>query len=655
MNLIIAHSSQIAFAISRALNCTDRTDWGAYTNDTGTIVITSVDPNLVGPAPYGFYANGGGFIKTLPFIPETYLCGIRAENRDGKFKVSEEDMGVLRNLRSLMMDAAEVIFASNEGCMAQAMFAILCQNMKTGRRTSRMWLTTLSNRAISYAYRNREHGRNLTRIARAGLVHLGMDFLFGTNVEQAFAQMYGRQSFPMERMDIAALWLLCNSYDNISKKRPKKTGYTVSVTGKWNGSDVQMSPVEVWSKELQAKLVYADLRNMAGKTVSAEVIEVNPKVEWRFDLLDMVSLQEAALDELGFLPQRTMAVADALFEKGLISSPRTSVSGLPVHMKRHIERRFPETKGYEFSPEEQIPYCHGILTTERTPLFLSEDEQRLYDLIKSRMEMAFDSTKCTEVGITANIGGIEFYGTTELPADAECVPGSIEFEISGASVYSFSDYQPEKLTACNFLHDLNGLVNAGGDTPLLLPVSGHRDCGATLQRLIDNGFVKYLLGDIEPTEKARVLMSHTAHLELSDIGKFIGQIDEVDALAENRRPTKPVIKAYEEWIHPLILSLLTNKNSFSNKVSSYTCPKCGNHGLTVFPATVACECCGFSIPRHYRGHDLTEKDIEQLVLYKYTSPIYDFIDRKGRKFSESLVIDSRFGVTFAAKAAKIYS
>lgn len=72
------------------------------------------------------------------------------------------------------------------------------------------------------------------------------------------------------------------------------------------------------------------------------------------------------------------------------------------------------------------------------------------------------------------------------------------------------------------------------------------------------------------------------------------------------------------------------------------------------PATIACECCGFSIPRHFHGHDLTDKDIEQLVRYKYTSPIYGFIDRKGRKFCESLVIDNRFGVTFSAKAAKIY-
>lgn len=655
MNLVIANSPEIAFAISRALNCTDHTECGAYTNDTGTIVKTSVDSGLVGPAPYRFYTNGSDFIKTLPFIPEKYLYGIRGNDGDGNFKVNDEDKVSIRTLRALVADAAEVIFASNEGCMAQAMFAILCSATRTGCRTSRMWLTTLSHRAISYAYRNREHGRHITRIARAGFVHHGMDLLFSANIEQAFAQMYGKQSFPMERMDIAALWLLCNSYDNIRVKRPKKIKHTVSVTGKWSGNDVQMSPTEVWDNEFHAKQVYAGLGNMSGKTITVEVVEVNPKVEWRFDLLDMATLQEVALDELGFLPQRTMAAADGLFEKGLISSPRTSATGLPSHLKRHIERRFPEAKGYHFSPVEQIPYCHGIITTERAPLFLSEDEQRLYDLIICRMEMAFDSAKCTEVGIAANINGIDFYGTTELPADAACVPGSIEVKIIGTSISSFSDYQPEQLRACDFLHDLNSLVNIGGDTPLLLPVSGYRDCGATLQRLIDNGFVKYLLGDIEPTEKARVLMSHTAHLELSDIGTFIGQIDEVDALAENRKPTKPVMKAYEGWIHPLILSLLTNKKSFSNKVSSYTCPKCGNHGLTIFPTTVACECCGFSIPRHYRGHDLTEKDIEQLVFYKYTSPIYDFIDRKGRKFSESLVIDSRFGVTFAAKAAKIYS
>lgn len=69
MNLVIAHSAQIAFAVSRALNCTDRTENGDYTNDTGSIVITSVESSLVEPAPFQYYAGGSDFIKTLPLSP----------------------------------------------------------------------------------------------------------------------------------------------------------------------------------------------------------------------------------------------------------------------------------------------------------------------------------------------------------------------------------------------------------------------------------------------------------------------------------------------------------------------------------------------------------------------------------------------------------
>ncbi|ROS88779.1 hypothetical protein EEL39_06570 [Muribaculaceae bacterium Isolate-080 (Janvier)] len=654
MNLVIAHSAQIAFAVSRALNCTDRTENGDYTNDTGSIVITSVALDFISPAPIQTYANGSDFIKTLPFIPKGYMYDFRRRKEDGKYRMIPEDKKTLEKIRTLVDKSAEVILASNLGSEAQALFGMLCMAAKAGRRTSRMWLTTLSNRAITYAYRNRESGRNITRIARSGFVHHGMNFLFRANVEQAFAQMYGKQSFPMERMDIAALWLLCNSYDNMKVKFPKKTRYSVGISGKWDGKDAQLAPTEIWVKESDAQRVYEKFMKMNGKTVTAEVVEVNPKVEWRHELLNMATLQEFAIEELGFLPARTMAAADLLFEKGLISSPRTSVSSLPHHLKRHIERRFPEAKAFPFRPEEQIPYCHGIITTERTPLFLSDDEQRVYELISTHTEMAFDSARCIEVGIAANIEGIDIFGTAELPDNAECVPGSVEFTVSGVSIFSFSDHSPETLTAAAFLHDLNELVNTGCDTPSLLPMGSYRDCGACLQRLIDNGFVKYLLGDIEPTEKARVLLSHAGHLELADIGKFISQIDEVDALAENRKPTKPVMREYENWIHPLILSLITDKKSFACKISGYTCPKCGNHGLTAFPATIACECCGFSIPRHFHGHDLTDKDIEQLVRYKYTSPIYGFTNAKGRKFCESLVIDNRFGVTFSAKAAKIY-
>ncbi len=232
MNLVIAHSAQIAFAVSRALNCTDRTENGDYTNDTGSIVITSVAPDFISPAPIQAYANGSDFIKTLPFIPKGYIYDFRRRKEDGKYRMIPEDKETLEKIRTLVDEAAEVILASNLGSESQALFGMLCMAAKVGRRTSRMWLTTLSNRAITYAYRNRESGRNIARIARSGFVHHGMNFLFSANVEQAFAQMYGKQSFPMERMDIAALWLLCNRYDNMKVKLPKKTRYGVGISGK---------------------------------------------------------------------------------------------------------------------------------------------------------------------------------------------------------------------------------------------------------------------------------------------------------------------------------------------------------------------------------------------------------------------------------------
>lgn len=57
----------VAFSVSRTLNCTDRTSDGAFTNDTGSIVITAVDPELIAPLPLQSYTDGSDFVKTLPF------------------------------------------------------------------------------------------------------------------------------------------------------------------------------------------------------------------------------------------------------------------------------------------------------------------------------------------------------------------------------------------------------------------------------------------------------------------------------------------------------------------------------------------------------------------------------------------------------------
>lgn len=656
MNLIISNSSSIAFAVSRALNCTDRTPAGDYTNDTGTLVITSVDADLVAPMPMQAYSGGSDFIGALPFIPDNYMFGIRTSFEEGKAKVSPADKAEAERVYALIGEASEVVFASNGGAYEQARFSILCRAAKAGQRISRMWLTTISNKAIVSAYRHREASLHLTRIARSGLVHLGMDFLFRTNVEQSLAQAYGKSTFALDRMDVAALWLLCNSYDQHRVTPAPKHTFSFQITGEWEGKTVEFAPAGLWHNAENADRMFEHLKESIGRYDTAEVVNLEMCSNAIPKLFTMASLQIAALDTFGFMPERTMAAADLLFEKGLISSPRTSVSDLPKHISRHLERRLPEAKGISYLPDEEIPYCHGIITTERSPLFLSDDEQRIYKLINDRMKSAsVEPETWTEVGLSANIQGVDVYGTMKVPAGFIPENNHLSILVTAVSQATFTAQKPEPLTASEFLSDLYSIMESGKEVPQILPMSMCHDCGASFDRLVKEGFVKVLLGEIKPTEKTRVMMAHTEPLDLSDIGAYIGQLNEVDALADTRKPTKPVMDAYEDWLAPQILSLVTDPKMFSRKMSELVCPRCGNHGLGDYPSTVACDCCGFHIPKRYNGYTLTERDIEQLVKFRYTSPIYGFINRKGRKFTQSLVLDTTHGVRFAPRTARIYS
>lgn len=258
----------------------------------------------------------------------------------------------------------------------------------------------------------------------------------------------------------------------------------------------------------------------------------------------------------------------------------------------------------------------------------------------------------TEVVLEVKAGYLTLFGALEMPYGYRPEDDVIFIKPTGASILGFSKKKPGPLTASEFLDDIYQVM--GIDEPgRKLPLDGIHDMGAALQRLIDNGFIKTLFGEIEITEKGRLLIKHTEKLELSDLGVLMSQIQEVDALADSREGTKGTMEAYEDWIYNQIRPLVANTWLYAYKPLEHKCPKCGGT-LTSFPAVVVCDNCKFSIPKFFKGYELNADDIRQLLTYGYTSPIYGFISRNGRKFCDALVLDRKYGVTFAAKAAKIY-
>lgn len=642
MNLVIAHTPTTAFAVSRALNCTDRTPDGHFTNDTMSIIIAHVPQDLVTPNTLKDYAGGSDFIKQLPFIPSEYLYHITDKKK-------------AEAIFTLMRIADEVIFASAGGCVEQGMFDRLCQAAEVGKKRSRMFLTSLTNKEINRAYRYRKSGRGLYLFGRAGDAQIACDNLFNINFGGFMGLVYGKGSFPLHRQDTSILWTLCETVDSRKAFKPGPTYYPLSVTVECMGYPVKLHLPGLCEDETFIIKQASRLKQLLSETFTGSVLDVWNVVPGECeDLFTHESLQVEALRRLGYLPAQTNKLAMSLYEKGLISSPLTSMAGLPKRLKDQLAKRYPGAKNFPYEENSSCNYCHGIITTGRNPIFLTPDEEWMFGLISQRMEKVMTQKwEERELSIYVEIDGKTFYGSTIVSDDFYIAPDSeVQVKLIGVGHSSYTSKHPGNVVAADFLTDIYDYLDLG-TIEEDYPFSDFADQGLALQRLIDNGFVKILFGEIFPTEKARLLMILTENTDFGDIGT----ISSYTALLNEciwSGCSASIVHKYEDWLEEQMITLITDTTNKNAKPLIHKCPKCGQETLTEYPLAISCSHCNFAMPKHFRGYAFTKKDINQLLTHRYTSPIYGFKGRKGRKYCDALVLDQKFRLTNAPAEAKIY-
>lgn len=225
-------------------------------------------------------------------------------------------------------------------------------------------------------------------------------------------------------------------------------------------------------------------------------------------------------------------------------------------------------------------------------------------------------------------------------------------KVTGVSHSSFSEKHPGNAVGADFLETIYEYfeMEAGDD----YPVCEYADMGLALQRLIDNGFVESILGELFPTEKARLLMALTRNTDFGCVGTVMSQIGDMEKTVWDGG-TLAILHKYEDWLSNQIITLITDTAIFCAKPMAHRCPKCGQVTLTEYPMVISCSHCNFALPKQFRGYDFTAKDIDQLLTHRYTSPIYGLKGRKGRKYCDALVLDARFRLTSAPSEASILS
>ena len=435
--LIICEKYRIARAVAKALKATKKLRHGVYANDEITVAFVRKD--FIMPTPLLEMADG-----KLPFVP-------------AKYKMSVNDKVTDRRLKRLFRSAREVIFASSEGAEAQARFFNLCRHFRVGQPTSRMWLNNLDYQAIRQIYAKREKGRVLHDLAQAGLVNSGMELLFGYNFSRVLDRWYyhGKSLTRQEAITMSFLGDVFNEYEEYSNGAPK---YRITL----GSGGLCLTSDEVWNSREECKEVLDAIET--GVTVKAEMT-VEEVTDPALSPHTMATLQMDAFDNLGYMPVKTIAVANRLYERGIITAP------------------------YTHKPDM------GIMPLRPLSPYSSENERKLYDMIAGRMEAATLTPETRQVAtIKVEIAEVTFSYSWEIK---EPKPGYIgrstqEFVIEGTSVAPVEREKPQELFGFSaVLYNFQKIL-AATDTydNASMSYSGYNhEWGTAIEGLAEKGFI----------------------------------------------------------------------------------------------------------------------------------------------------------------------
>ena len=300
--LIITEKPSVASAISAALGANVRGDGCIHGSD---LIVSWCYGHLVElavPAAYDEKLSKWRR-EDLPILPEPWKTTVMRDKRT-QFEI----------LRGLMQrtDVGEVVNACDAGREGEFIFRLVYEKAGCTKSVKRLWLSSMEPDEIRKAYANMRPGAEYDNLYAAALCRAKADWLVGMNATRLMSLVYHR-TLNVGRVVSPTLSLLVERKREIEEFKPE-TFYTVAA----NCGGVFLSSERIADKS-EAEALANDC------TGEAHIIRVgHEKCSKRApELYDLTALQREANRELGFTAQQTLDYLQSLYEKQLVTYPRT--------------------------------------------------------------------------------------------------------------------------------------------------------------------------------------------------------------------------------------------------------------------------------------------------------------------------------------------
>ena len=336
MKLVIAEKPSVAQAIAHVLGATARKD--GYTEGGGWLVSWCVG-HLVGLAPADAYdpRYSKWAYDDLPIVPE---CWQFAADRD-----KEKQLAVLRALMG-REDVDAVVCATDAGREGQLIFQLVYDFCGCKKPTLRLWISSMEETAIKEGFAALKDGAAYDSLYRSALCRAQADWLIGINATRLFSVLYGA-TLNVGRVQSPTLALLVNREAEIAGFKKQKF-YTVLLCA--GGFTAE-------GDRLADKKAAEDVRAACGgKTATVEKVEKKERAELPPKLYDLTTLQREANRLHGFTAQQTLDYTQSLYEKRLVTYPRTDSRYLTEDMAAGLPSLVEAVAG-------ALPFMEGLETT----------------------------------------------------------------------------------------------------------------------------------------------------------------------------------------------------------------------------------------------------------------------------------------------------
>ena len=317
MKLVIAEKPSVAQSLARVIGATKRQD--GYLEGNGYLVSWCVGHLVELSAPERYDER---FVKwrleDLPILPERFL-----------YEVSTGTSKQYQILKGLMErpDVESLVCATDAGREGELIFRLVYNQCRCKKPFERLWISSMEDAAIREGFEKLKPGTAYDALYEAALCRERADWIVGMNATRLFSCLYG-QTLAVGRVMTPTLAMVVMRDAQIAAFKPEPF-WTVQITA---GGIMASSP------RFQKKEAADDLAALCREEGQAMIrtVETKEKLEKPPLLYDLTSLQRDANRILGFTAQQTLDFTQNLYEKKLVTYPRTDSRYLTDDMREML-------------------------------------------------------------------------------------------------------------------------------------------------------------------------------------------------------------------------------------------------------------------------------------------------------------------------------